>query len=89
MSIIAGILAFLANPVGRWLVTTACVATFFGAWLWRHDVKVAQRAEEAVLERSAKAGKKAAAKSVSAHRAAAKPGAAARAMRKYCVDCKP
>lgn len=86
---IVAILKFCAIPVVKWAGTALGVAAVLGLWLWRHDAKVAHRAEAAVIERSEKAGAKAEAKASEAHAAATKPGAADRVMKRYCRDCKP
>jgi hypothetical protein len=82
------ILKWLAIPAVKWAATGLGVAAVLGLWLWRHDAKVAHRAEQAVIQRSEKAGAKAEAKASAAHDAAAKPGAAERVMRLYCRDCR-
>ena len=87
MTIIVWVLEWLAVPAIRYAAVALGALAIGG--LWRHDVKVAAGAETAVIERSEVAGKKAEAKAAKAHRAAAKPGAAARVLQKYCRDCEP
>lgn len=82
------ILQWLAIPLVKWGVTALGVAAVFGLWLWKHDAKVAQRAEQAVINQSIEAGKKANEEADKAHDAAARPGAAGRLLKSSCRDCQ-
>lgn len=87
IAVVVTVLQWLAGPIVRWGAVALGVLAIGSLWLWRHDAKVAHKAERAVIERSEDAGRKAEAKADRAHRAARRPGAAERVMRNYCRDC--
>ena len=62
------------------------VAMFF-VWLWRHDVRVAERARTDFAIQVTKETEKARDKAVKARKPAELPGAADRLLKLHCRDC--
>ena len=79
---------FFETKLGKLTAGALLVAGLFIAWLIPHDVKVAAKAEQTVVERAEDFGTKANAKNEKVRRDAAKPGAAERMRAKACRDCK-
>jgi hypothetical protein len=85
---IMGAGGFLFDTVwGKAAALAAGLLVLFSTWLWRHDVRVAERATTEFRVSVEKAKEKVRAKAVKARKPAALPGAADRLRQSACRDC--
>ena len=74
------------NKWGKAVAGGLLAIGLFAGWLAAHDRKTAARVDAQIKTDARKAGKVAGAKSATAHKGAAEPGAAERLLRSSCRD---
>jgi hypothetical protein len=73
--------------LGKVAAVAVGAAVMFAAWLWQHDMRVADRATSTFATQVNKSQEKLRAKAVQARKPASEPGAAERLRKLHCRDC--